>query len=118
MVKHLETRRAMHNAINRADFKREKINWEMTTIRHAIFKVIDKCSLIQKTSWSFDVKNQLTICNLMFKTKLVKITYDYKSRQCVVTDEVVTKNCLVEELPDVVYSMQPKVKIVIKKKAV
>lgn len=99
----------------------------MTEFRHAIMHVIERCKLINETKWELYPETETCACFVIFNKLYVKCTYDYKNKEnCVTLEEydyacdtwVLSKSisCKCNDVPDIVYQWQPKLKIVIKRK--
>lgn len=117
MIHHMQTRRALEDALNKVDPKRRQIKWPMTKFRHAIFKVVDECRNIKDCEFGFSTKDEFTYCKLIFQRSSINMSYSYKTDSVLVSDSLTNavKVCTLEELPSYIHSIQPKVVIKIKK---
>lgn len=125
MISKNRTRLTLSTVLHSLNKDKVVIDYPMTDFRHAIFKVVERCGLINDCEWSFDTGDKLTICTLLFRTKKVVCSYDFSTGKIDVdeyqkTDEcgevlVSGRECTCEELPSVVYALQPKCRIVKRK---
>ncbi|MCQ2086582.1 MAG: hypothetical protein MJZ37_00700 [Bacilli bacterium] len=130
MISRTNTRTALRKALlHETEMGKKKIYYPMAEFRHAIFETVDLCKRIVCCNFQFDREEKLTICNLIFKTCTVKCSYSYSTGNVLVElfneikqdDEYISvlsqiRECKCKQLPQIVLSMQPITKVVIKRK--
>lgn len=111
------------------DEKNGSRNWVITGFRHAIFNTVDLCKAIIGCRYEMNLEDKTTTCYLFFKTCTAKCVYKvFEDKVIVEHIETVEKDnelvdvvtgtyeCSCAELPEIIKKIQPKVKLVIKKR--
>lgn len=126
MITKTQTRKQIRSVLDEAKSKGEIIEYPMTKFRHAIFDTVEKCKALKFHSWKFDAKNELSTCILFYQFTSFECTYYYKTDMVIVNSRelkdgeeklVSTIEIPVSELAEFIYKNQPKVRVVLKKKA-
>ena len=115
-MNHTQVKKAVRVAIKKVDPEKKLITYEMSRFRHAIINASDKVGdALKKAMVRFDIPGNTMTYVFVFENKMVLITYNH------VLDEVWVKDedkepikTTYEELPNVVYSLIPHKKVVIK----
>lgn len=124
MISRNKTRQTLKSTLTSLKKDGVNIQYPMAKFRHAIFETVDKCKSLQFNSWTFDTSEELTICNLFFKSKKISCAYDYKKDSITVSLYELVDDCEIlaamfdcscEQLAEEVHKYQPKIKIVRKK---
>ena len=124
MVSRNSTRQSLKTALRDGCWKKKGVTYPMAEFRHSIFETVDLCKLIKKVNWTFSPINKTTTAILIFKAYSLYCVYSYeqstvtvyKAKEGLPMELCVKTNC--NALPSTILKLQPKVKVVLKKKAV